>query len=191
MDEAKDGSLGLLKASRSTIQYPAGGEVYAFTLEGLAADNWRGHLLKDTLSWITKANLEKNDAATNLEKTVYACRLATRFKRLVYHDKSSGKVLVHYHGDGSKIERKPHGNSKGSKEPFFATSSLVREAIIRQGDVRPRRVMEAFRETGLVREVMAPRNANQVKYEQKKKRDQKKLALEPIIIPNLNKENRT
>jgi hypothetical protein len=117
MIAAKDESQGLLKASRATINYPAGGEVYVFTLEGLATDNWRRHLLKDTLSWAPKSNLTKFDAATNIEKTVYACKLDQTFKRLVYHDKLTGKVLVHYKGDGSKIKRKPHGAEESYESP--------------------------------------------------------------------------
>jgi hypothetical protein len=145
MIAAKDESQGLLKASRATINYPAGGEVYVFTLEGLATDNWRSHLLKDTLSWAPKSNLTKFDAATNLEKTVYACKLDQTFKRLVYHDKLTGKV----------------------------------EAKSRESLMEPRKVMKALRKTGLVREAMAPRNTNQVRSEQRKKRDQNKLALDP------------
>ena len=133
MIAAKDESQGLLKASRATINYPAGGEVYVFTLEGLAANNWRRHLLNDTFSWANKSNWTRFDAATNLEKIGYACKLDQTFQRLVYHDKSTGKVLVHYEGDGSKIKRKPHENSKDSKKPFSATSSLVGEVIIRPG----------------------------------------------------------
>jgi hypothetical protein len=45
--------------------------------------------------------------------------------------------------------------------------------------MEPRKVMKALRKTGLVREAMAPRNTNQVRSEQRKKRDQNKLALDP------------
>ena len=40
--------------------------------------------------------------------------------------------------------------------------------------------MKALRKTGLVREAMAPRNTNQVRSEQRKKRDQNKLALDHL-----------
>ncbi len=45
--------------------------------------------------------------------------------------------------------------------------------------MEPRKVMKALRKTGLVREAMAPRNTNQVRSEQRKKRDQNKLTLDP------------
>ena len=181
MTDAKNESNGLLDASKSVITNPAGGEVYVFFLSNLNTledlTTWELHLLKDTFKWQYKGNLVKNYDELNVQRKCYTCRQEKNFKRFVYYNKITEKVLVHYMGDSSKIERLPHGNSKKSTKPHIASSCLVKRSIT---DQKPRKVLAtaalSSTEDALVRDLTVPRNANQVKYEQKKKRGRLSLA---------------
>ena len=179
-------------SSRFVITNPVAGELYALNVSDLkekhGVSDWRGHTLRDTYSWRQHYGNFYYDDKNFVERVYYTCKQGKRFKRYVYYDQFSGKVMVHYLGDESKAVRKPHGNSsKKVTAPFISASNVVRRNVLDLAKVGKKKPTEVFNETlatageGLVRSVTVPRNVSSVKYIQRDHRESMKLATDDLV----------
>jgi len=139
----------------------------------IISDNWKC----DQYRWLNYGSREIPKRDPLVKKLFFIGKnpdgKTSKFQRHVYtligDQRSPKPVLVHYLGDETVMIDHPHGNTKKSSAPYFATAPSVRKSITYKAQSpngTPNRVLqehtlESFE--GLANPVLTPRNKIQVR----------------------------
>jgi len=139
----------------------------------IISDNWKC----DQYRWLNYGSKEIPKRDPLVKKLFFIGKnpdgKTSKFQRHVYtligDQRSPKPVLVHYLGDETVMIDHPHGNTKKSSAPYFATAPSVRKSITYKAQSpngTPNRVLqehtlESFE--GLANPVLTPRNKIQVR----------------------------
>ena len=173
------------------VENPKAGEVLIFDIREMGK-NWERNFYRDSYRWKrqptviqvwdNKYQRTKSNAMTfdEEERKYRSSRLFTRYE---YEDTNRNVGMFHYVGSEKAITRGPHLNSN-TQTPFIPTATAVTDKITSLGlTQKPREMVINDNSTmlpGTLAATHSVRNTDQVKYQQKKIRDEVRLTTNHI-----------
>lgn len=169
-----------------SICNPEDGQLYLFDVSQPSKTSFRKHINRDGYRWrsdyTTVANNCKylvNQSSIKVLKDNGEVTSNANFKRFTFMGSSTQRVIVHYTGDNSVRARYKHLNSKHDRD-FIPTSKRVEELLEEHKGEYTREILLKSRgqlSHGILQQLNEPRNANQVRYLNRKKEKAYKLTL--------------
>lgn len=172
--------VGLENALHCSIVNPQGGHVYVLKTLPLQAEarmiKWKEHVLIDGHRWITMRGQCNRFDKLGFERTGYRTVSYNGFTRWVYFDWVEQVVMVHYIGDASQVQQRPHGSDKNTGRDFIRHSKIIQHRVYdelasgRKGATEIYNAIVSNAPGGLIRNLVVPRNPRAVQYQLEKKR---------------------
>ena len=166
---------------------PKDGDLYMFDISQPSRTQWETHIARDGYRWrpAPKRIYNGTDWVTQVNYIIHKTEdgkdtSKTAFKRFVYADARAKRVIVHYSGDEGALRKFPHGNTKSGKgKEFVPTSKKIMELIEEAGhSATTREILANMRGQfghGILEDIVAPRDANQIRYVRRQLRAEHQL----------------
>ena len=97
------------------ISNPVGGQVYAFCTKSLKSGTWLGHCGVDGIMWSNRGTAiipQKTFTRSTFHYRKHKDEPDEDFSKYGYFNSHLQKVIIHYRGDESVVQPRPHGNAK-------------------------------------------------------------------------------
>ena len=182
------------EAYGNIIGEPKGGEMYFFDINNVHKydPDFQSKLLTDGYSWKARANkmlmpgctiqVKQWDVITNDPVTGKRTGMKD-FKKRYYYDLTNKRAAVHYYGDETAVQRRPHGNAKHTEHTHYANSALIEQEIRNNPTAQPTQIyhkMLSQTAPGMCGVLQVPKNVAQIKYQLKKTREE--LTLDDDVV---------